>query len=191
MSRERDRLDIPSLREWKHCRDDLSKAARKRIAKQYMQDADRPRVEASEREWLQEVLISHPPRGMGIAADLCREPIPLQYIRGWAQLRLQGQFTDRARSSGWETAQFCAACGEATPPSAKHLLSECGAMSTAVAQATAATPWATLSRDAIAERLWAPHSAEDIPRMVQLCGRIQSAYASCDEVREPAAAVLR
>ena len=90
---------------------------------------------------------------------------------------MQGQFTVHA--DGYVRARSCHACGAATAPTGSHLLRDCEAMSTPLAAAIAATPRASLQRDGIAERFWAPHSADDILRMVQVCGRLQLAYAAC------------
>ncbi len=176
IARERVRLDMPSIRDWAGRGDPLTRAARKRIAKQYCQEVVKPIVDASEKAWLQGELVRHPARGMGIVADLLTEPVPLQCLRGWAQLRLQGQFTNRAE--GYARARECAACGEAAPPAASHLLGSCVAMRLPLSAAVSDTPWALLPRRAIAERFEAPQSADDILRMVRVCGRLQAAFAA-------------
>ena len=59
-----------------------------------------------------------------------------------------------------------------------RLMSECGAMSTVMAPASLPTRWATLTREAVAQRFWSPQEAEDILDMVHLSGRVHTAYTT-------------
>ena len=114
----------------------LTKPARKRLIKRYLQEEVDPRLDAREIQWQGQERTKYAPRGAVVTIDAASHSLVCRAVRPWAQLRLQGRFS----VTDGQAALKCRWCHQDCADGSAHFLA-CSCADAAAADAAAGTPW--------------------------------------------------